>query len=289
MVADFRLREGDHVALIAPASGQRLGEEALVEKALALLAKWQLNVRIQPTYEEHSRYLSATDQSRANDLKQALTDPDIKAIFMTRGGYGCARLLPYLSSLTIPSQRYLVGFSDITTLHLAFANQPEIFCLHAPNLATLQMQSDTLTAIRNRECLYQALFANDDANFSITPLFPERNHLADWQNMPKVGGCLSLLVTSLGTAHEIDTHGKILMIEEVSEKPYVVDRMLTHLRHAGKFDNVKAIILGEMVDCDSASIQLIDILTEYFADDTFPVFITKDFGHGLVNLPWLFS
>ncbi len=280
------LKKGDKVALIAPASGQKANDIELVDKALSVLKNWGLSVILTPKLENY-RYLAASDTDRAMDLIRALTNPDIKAIFVTRGGYGCARLLPYLDSVVVPTHRYLIGFSDITTLHLYSYRWEKVINIHAPNVATQQFLGDNPSADKNRQALYNALFNGVYPSWQLTSLFTDNHHnnIDNMINTDRVGGCLSLLVSSLGTPYEINTNNKVLMIEEVCEAPYKIDRMLTHLRNAGKFDNVKAIVFGEMLHCDSTNIALADVLRDEFADDRFPVFSTDSFGHGAVNLP----
>lgn len=287
------LQRGDSVALIAPASGQKNGEDVLVEQALELLSTWGLNVVLTPRLSAQ-RYLSANDACRAQDVTEALTHPHVKAVFMTRGGYGCARLLPYIADVSLPTPRYVVGFSDITTLHLHGVQQANWQAVHAPNLATQQFLADTPAASRNREALYQALFHQQYPRFDLQPInsagiVQQRGGSMDCCMHAKVGGCLSLLVTSLGTAHELDSADKVLMIEEVGEAPYKIDRMLTHLRNAGIFQRPKAVIFGEMCGCDSPHIALSEVLAAEFADDDFPVFSTPSFGHGEVNVPWVYD
>ncbi len=291
-----QLRAGDKVALIAPASGQKKDAEDFVQQAIDLLQSWGLDVVIRPVFNRHSRYLASEDQRRAESLIAALTHPEVRAVFVTRGGYGCARLLPFLNGVKIPSWRFLVGFSDVTSLHLHFSQTPEIINLHSPNLATQGVLNSDSCALGNRQALKDALFAGELPAFSLKPLNPrakltsvdedKQNSLLDF---PKTGGCLSLLVTSLGTADEINTDDKVLMIEEVGESPYKIDRMLTHLKNAGKFQQVKAIVFGEMLNCNSPNIEILEVLSEYFNDADFPVYHCSTFGHGQVNLPWLYD
>ncbi|PIE42404.1 MAG: hypothetical protein CSA47_00885 [Gammaproteobacteria bacterium] len=289
MAVDFTLRIGDKVALVAPASGQKKTQPDWLEKSVNLLQDWGLVVELLPKFSSNIGYLSATDRLRANSLIQALSEPDIRAVFATRGGYGCARLLPYLRAIVVPTPRFLIGFSDITTLHLHFADTANVISLHAPNLSTEQLLADKQWAKDNADALHRALFGNHLPALTMMPLSGTRvdsQHRVDWHNAVYVGGCLSLLVTSLGTAHEIDTQDKILMIEEIGESPYKLDRMLTHLRNAGKFERVAAVVFGEMVNCQTATIDWHDVLINFFAGAAFPVFIHADFGHGEINLPW---
>ncbi len=282
-----RLKQGDAVALIAPASGQKRGDEHYIQQAQDILARWGLSV-IQPPQLMPQHYLSADDDCRAAALQQALRHPDIKAIFVTRGGYGCARLLPLLQNIVIPSPRWLLGFSDMTTLHLHFADKKNLTCVHAPNLATQTFLTDSPAAQRSRYALHDLLFSHKASALLPTPLFASAVSV-DLPNAPMTGGCLSLLVTSLATAHEIQTRGKILMIEEIGEAPYKIDRMLTHLKNAGKFDDVAAVVFGELTRCDSKTISAHAVIKTLLADLKAPVYSSPTFGHGELNLPWVYG
>lgn len=283
---NLTLQHGDKVALIAPASGQKSGNDYLVEQAIEQLESWGLDVVITPELSEPQRYLSASDRVRAEQLRYALTHPEVRAIFVTRGGYGAARLLSSLSDIIVPSERFLVGFSDITTLHLHFMNTPNVRSVHGVNVATESFLADSDAAADNRIALYQALFANDFPSLQLKPLYAERSQVAFKNQTAYTGGCLSLLVTSLGTPHEIDTTDKVLLIEEVGESPYKIDRMLTHLNNAGKFERIKALVFGQLVGCNMPNIAIEDVLAEWFIDADFPVFLSDEFGHGAINLPW---
>lgn len=285
-----RLQRGDVVALVAPASGQKRADLSLVTQATKLLQSWGLTVIQTPTLRP-TPYLSADDSTRSADLRHALTAPDIKAIFVTRGGYGCARLLASLTDIIVPTPRLLLGFSDITTLHLHFMGQRHLYAVHAPNLATHQFLADTVDAATNRSALQQLLFQGIRPLPTLTPLYPQVkiNDMMRLLNTPLTGGCLSLLTTSLGTAHEIQTQGKTLLIEEVGEAPYKIDRQLTHLKNAGKLDELAGLIIGDMVQCDSPSVSLQEVLQDVLSSLDCPIFHTADFGHGTLNLPWFYD
>ncbi len=289
-----RLQAGDKVALVAPASGQKPEQQCLIKQAITQLEAWGLDVVLTPAKQANAGYLSADDKTRAADLRHALTHPDIKAVLVTRGGYGCARLLTLLNGITVPSPRYLVGFSDITTLHLYFANLANVFCLHAPNVATGQFLADTPQAENNRQALKQVLFNKRFPVLNLHPVHLPANadswqNANTWQKAPVTGGCLSLLVTSLGTPHSLTTAGKTLFIEEIGEPPYKIDRLLTHLKNAGQFEHVKAVIFGELVKCDSRTVAVQTLLRDFFVEADFPVLQTAQFGHGAVNMPWSYG
>lgn len=235
---------GDCVAVVAPASGF---EPARLEEGLALLKSWDLRVLRVPDLSRPARYLSAPDEDRARELLWALNHPQVKAIFAARGGYGCARLIPFLERQFHPQPAgpspLLVGYSDITLLHL-YLDRQGFRGIHGPMMAESAIGG---LEARDREALRLLLTGSE-------PLPPVTDAqlwaIAEGDAQGTlVGGCLSLVVTSLGTAYEINTRGRILFLEEVGEAPYRVDRMLTHLRAAGKLDQAAGILLGDFMDC----------------------------------------
>lgn len=283
------LRPGDAVALIAPASGQKADEQHLIREAIALLQGWGLRVVQTPTLNTE-RYLAADDITRAAALRRALTHPDIKAIFTTRGGYGCARLLPQLTDIVVPTPRLLLGFSDITTLHLHFAEQENLYRVHAPNLATRQCLARTADGETNRQALYHALFAGKYPILTLTPLNRQaKQNDKQYLRAPLTGGCLSLTATSLGTAHQIQTTGKILLIEEIGESPYKIDRLLTHLKNTGLLHSVAGVMVADMIACDSSGIAIDALLPTLLSEIDCPLWRCTGIGHGTVNLPWLYD
>lgn len=287
------LKPSDKVALIAPASGQKTGQENLITTALKRLDDWGVRVVQHPVLAppvKPMQYLASSDSARTQSLLAALTAPDIKAIFVTRGGYGCARLIPYLNAVVVPSPRFLVGFSDVTTLHLHFSATKNLHCVHAVNLATQQFLAETKDAKKNREALHDCLFNGKTSSLLLSRLSDGKSiEKPILPNVPMTGGCLSLLVASLGTSYELDTAGKVLMIEEVGETPYKLDRLLTQLKLAGKFAEVEAVIIGSLSHCDSAGILAEDVVREIFSDVNSPVYCSPTFGHGTLNLPWHYS
>ncbi len=283
----LKLKKGDAVALIAPASGQKPDQDYLVDAAVETLTQWGLDVIQQPEIKAH-RYLAAGDALRAQSLIQALTDPDIKAVFVSRGGYGCARLMPYLQALSIPSPRLLIGFSDICSLHLRFQDQDNLYRVHACNIATEQFLGDSEASHSNRQALHDLLFFGVLPDYSLSPLYAAEKRALDFA-LPKTGGCLSLLVSALGTDYAMDSDNKIVMLEEVAEAPYRIDRMLTQLKQAGQFDRAAGVVLGDWVNCNSPQIACCDVIAEVLSELDCPVYTGAKFGHGALNLPWVYG
>lgn len=277
----MKLKRGDAVAVVAPASPQIRGEEGLVEKAIEVIHSWGLRVVDRPNLELRHFYLAGSDDVRAEALNRVLSNPEIRGIFVTRGGYGCARLIPYLKPQEwSPQKKIFVGLSDVTTLLLYLKHVTKIQLFHGPALATQQFLT-LPEATQTQDSLYQHLFKTPEPvglSFLKPGIFPRAS---------VVGGCLTLVTSSLGTSYEIKTRGHILFLEEVKEAPYRIDRMLMQLKLSGKFQGIHGIIFGTMEGCLGDKGELWDVLIDFFKDADFPVAYQYPSGHGpmCVTLP----
>ena len=189
--------------------------------------------------------MSGTGAIRAADINAAFADPSIKGIICTRGGYGFHRILPLLDWKTIKKNPKLFGgYSDVTAMLNALNQICGMESYHMQMVGAWGDGLDEYTAPFVKSILFgePVEFVNPEGS-PITTIVPGK------AKGRLCGGNLSLLAASLGTPYEIDTKGKILFIEEVGERPYKVDGMLTHLRNAGKFDDAAGIILGGFTDC----------------------------------------
>ncbi|MDO6461575.1 LD-carboxypeptidase [Granulosicoccaceae sp. 1_MG-2023] len=275
----FALSPGDTVALIAPSGAQSSAQAELPAQAAALLASWDLQVRDLSASARHL-YLAGDDEARGAALCEALTDPQIRGIFCTRGGYGAPRLLPLIRRGMVPSPRLLCGFSDITVLLQACeARLPAVLPVHGPNLATPGLLGADADATANRERLRQLVFGT--AAVIDMPLEVIRAGEAD---APLTGGCLSLIAHLLGTPLEPDFRGKVLFLEDVGEKPYVIDRLLTQLRLAGKFNRLAGLVFGDMQGCSDGVNPLAQVIADCLGPVPFPVLFGLPAGHGPRNL-----
>jgi muramoyltetrapeptide carboxypeptidase len=246
MIIPKKLQHGDTIAIIAT-SGAVVQEKLCA--GVEILQGWGLRVRVFPSCRATHEYLAGDDTTRLADIHTAFADPQIKAIFAARGGYGSARLLPHIDfALIRQNPKIFAGFSDITALHIAFNQHANLVTYHAPMPAadlpladkkTLKILKMTLfesTKPRESAVLGQS-FEGVRGNFFKS--FPEKNPLT------LTGGNLSVLTASLGTPFEIDTRGKFLFMEETNEPPYRVDRMLVQLKQAGKLDDAAGFLLGD--------------------------------------------
>jgi muramoyltetrapeptide carboxypeptidase len=287
LVRPPRLQPGDTVALLSPASPPHPASQ--VDRARAVLAGLGLRVRLGKHASSRLGYLAGTDAQRAGDLQAALLDPKIKAIFCTRGGYGCARLLEKLDlSAARRHPKILVGFSDVTSLHLAWQAQGLVsFWGPMPGVAP------GLNAFSLRH-LQKALM-------SAAPLgqVPVRPSAAQTLRPGKAegvltGGTLTLLATSLGTPYAFNARGCIVFMEDEGEEPYKVDRLLTQLLAAGRLKNAAGIVLGiftgkrPKVFPARRSWSLQEVLADRLRPLRIPVFSGLSLGHipNQITLPY---
>ncbi|MGH9718858.1 MAG: S66 peptidase family protein, partial [Bryobacteraceae bacterium] len=190
-------------------------------------------------------------EERLDDLHAMFRDPDVRAVFAIRGGYGAAQLLDRIDyKLIRGNPKIFLGYSDITALHLAIQKRAGLVTFHGP--VTLSRFSE-YTQKHFRRALFEAKplgkLTNPPDSNPLRPAHTFRTVRPGTARGPLVGGNLTLISTTMGTPFEIETRGRILFLEDVDEQPYSVDRMLTQLRLAGKFDGVAGVVFGECNNC----------------------------------------
>lgn len=275
-----KLRRGDRIGVIAPAG---CVEPDALFKGIEAIRKQGYEVEWPSRILDSKGYLAGDERNRADDLINFFDREDIKAIFCARGGFGSAQLLPYLiGSDFLPIPKIFAGYSDITILLNWLNNQFGIVTFHAPMVA---MEMAHGLSDRTEEAFWGLLTGE-------TP--PWRVELGEVIRSGKVegemvGGCLSVVVTTLGTPYEIETNGKLLFLEDIGERPYRIERMLTHLRMAGKLDHLAGLVFGEFTNCESeGSRTVLQIIREMFAQTPYPVVTGMPAGHGKehITLPF---
>lgn len=191
-------------------------------------------------------YFAGPPEVRLRDLHHAFADDEVGAIFSTRGGYGSNYMLDGLDlDLIAEGAKPFLGSSDLTALQLWLLDQIQMPAFHGPMLSADFAREDGVHLASLRAAL-----AGD--TYTVGAAEGMRTLHAGRARGTLYGGCLSILVAMLGTPYEPQTEGKLLFIEDVSAKPYQIDRMLWQLREAGKLDGVRGIVFGEMLDCVSA-------------------------------------
>jgi muramoyltetrapeptide carboxypeptidase len=233
------LRQGDKIGLIAPASS--FNREAFLRGCDRLRQMGYEPVYSQDIFDRDI-YFAGPAERRTQELHQYWQRDDIAALVCVRGGYGSNYLLEKLDySLFAARPKILVGCSDITSLLTAISDRTGLVGFHGPMVA-----KDIADGTFDESSWQNAL--QGAANWTVPTTGVEV--LQSGKASGRLyGGCLSMLVASLGTPFEIQTEGSILFIEDVAEKPYRIDRMLMQLRLAGKLDGVRSFVFGEMLDC----------------------------------------
>jgi muramoyltetrapeptide carboxypeptidase len=267
-----RLKPADRVAIVAPAGPF---DRDSFEAGFETLARRYEPV-FQPDLSDRLRYLAGADARRLRELRSALQDDRVRAVFCARGGYGSARLLRGLGDLQGLPPRALVGFSDITSLHLAWLAQGRS-TLHGPVVTQLGR-----LATESVERLWECLESDDPP----APLTASRLVTRGVAEGPLVGGNLSTLTRLLGTPFFPDVTGALLLVEDVGERPYRLDRMWTHLDLAGVFQRVRGLVIGEFTNCaeSNADYSAEQVVDELARATGLPCAAGFRIGHGEVNL-----
>ena len=263
-----RLRAGATVGLVTPASNVPENEDLLA--AMDLVRSLGFEAKAAPNLRRRKQYLAGSDQQRADDLNGMFADDEVDAIFCVRGGYGSGRLLRDLDYRTIANNpKILMGYSDITAILNAIHVKTGMVTYHGPiagdnfssytyeQFQRILMEPRQVTRIAQPPAFVQKPGVVERKN-RLTPIVPGR------AEGKLIGGNLSLLVTLLGTPYEPDFDGAILFMEDVSEPPYSVDRMLTHLWLTGHLEQTAGIVFGKFTDddYDSNTLSMEQVLRE---------------------------
>ncbi|WP_346539059.1 LD-carboxypeptidase [Micromonospora sp. DPT] len=274
------LRPGDTVMLVSP-SGPTRPER--VARGVELLTGWGLRPVLAPNAYARRGYLAGDDALRAADLNTAFADPEVRGVICTRGGYGAQRVVDLIDMAAVRRDpKVVAGFSDITALQFALWRGARLAGVHGPGAAWL----DERLPLRSAESLHAALMTTEPVTVAATPdeeTFAVR--VPGRAVGPLLGGNLCLITASIGTPDMPDLTGAVLLIEEVQEPPYKVDRMLTHLRRAGVLDGVAGVAVGQFTECaDGWDTTVTDVLTECLGDLGVPVLGGLPVGHGVGQL-----
>lgn len=267
-----RLRRGDSIGLVAPA-GSWSTEKFL--QGVRIVDELGFQVKIPAGLEMQEHYLAGTDRHRAALFHAVWRDPDIKAVLAVRGGYGSLRLLPSIDfDLIRNCPKLFIGFSDITFLHQAIAGRTGLATLHGPMLTTLA-DSDR-ESVRTLFSTLSSGICEPIGGGSIEVLKAGTGRGA------LRGGNLTCAVHLLATPFEIPWQGALVVLEDVGESPYRIDRMLTQLQLAGRFEGIGGLLLGSFHNCGDEELIWSRVL-ELFADAPFPIWANLPFGHGSAN------
>lgn len=281
-----RLRQGDTVGLIAPAGFS--DDEMDVEQVKATITAMGLVPRVGRYVTARFGYLAGTDRQRAEDLNAMYADDAVRAVFTLRGGWGCARILPHIDwKLVREHPKLLIGFSDVTALHLAFAARAGFPTIHGPNAANSwrEISWNSLWALAFQGATPE--FRNPDPA-GLDPLLQDR-----WRTTTirpgkaegrLIGGNLSVLAALVGTPWLPDFDDAILFLEDTGEQEYRIDRMMTQLALAGILGKVAGVAFGQCTCCtsnipDYSGFTVAQVLYQHLAPLGIPAFHGANIGH----------
>lgn len=283
----IKLKKGDIVDIVAPAS---LSDSKELHNAYKEIKKWGLIPRSFIDFDASHPFHSDEDEFRFQDLKRALLAPDSKLIWCLRGGYGSARLLDRLSRVKKPvRKKLLVGYSDITALHAFFNQKWGWETIHGPTISSFSNKTLSKKSLNE---LKEILFVpKTKFDFVLHPLNDAAKNLKTKIEGKIVGGNLATVQTLLATKYQLSTKNKILVLEDVNERGYHIDRMLLQLSMSGMLKGCKAIIFGEFtLGTEPNGQNYVELALDRFAvEHKIPVFRSSEFGHGKINRPLLLN
>ena len=272
------LKQGSVVGITCP-SGYVSADR--VAYAIKVLEKWGFKVKLGKTIGTEHFYFSGTDAERLSDLQQMMDDPAVDAILMGRGGYGMSRIIDDLNFVAfLEKPKWICGFSDITVLHNHLQVWYGIPSLHSPMCGAFKPETENEAYLES----FRTVLTGGSLHYDI-PWSPfNRNGTAE---AILTGGNLAILAHLTGSISEVDTTGKILFIEDIGEYLYNADRMLLNLKRAGKFDDLKALVVGsftDMQDTERPFGQTIEeIIWDKVKEYNYPVCFNFPVGHQDIN------
>jgi muramoyltetrapeptide carboxypeptidase len=285
IIKPAKLSKSDTLALVTP--GSYITEDEL-QQSMDNLQQLGFNAVYSNKLLLQNGYFSATDAERANDLMGMFKRKDVNGIVCARGGYGCARILPLLDYDVIKSNpKVLIGYSDVTALHLGIFKKTGLITFHGPvgtstfNDFTKEYFDKVLLNPQKDTLLINSTNVEDENIYGVTTLVNGEGEGI------LTGGNLSIVVSLIGTEFDIETKNKIIFLEEIGEEPYRIDRMLTQMIQAGKFDNAAGVAMGIFRNCESKldnpsfekSLTLMEVLQDRLGNLKIPVVYGMSFGH----------
>ena len=293
MIFPEPLKKGDNVFLFCPSSP--IIPEEDIEKCKKIIIDLGFNPVIgKSLYENYGGYMAGKAEIRIEDLHEAFSRKDIKGIFCVKGGYSASQLLDKIDYELIKNNpKVFVGYSDVTNLHIVFNQKCNLGTYHGPMVKSNMIndfndytKTSFFEAMEKNETKYE-----EPENMPLS-ILTEVNAPSENISGVLTGGNMAIIVTTLGTQYEIDTKGKILFLEDVDEEIGSLNRMLTHLKYAGKFSDCKAVVFGNFVACkntytkENQHYELLELLKDFFADYDKPVIYGMESGH---KKPYMFT
>lgn len=257
----------------------------VIDNGAATLRSWGHHVTIAPHAKDHYGRFAASPEDRANDIIEALEDKNVDLLWCSRGGYGTMQILDKIPvDLIAQANKPIVGFSDVTALH-ALWQKAGVRSLHAPMMKHLADDPTHRSTRTLRELV---------AYYESKHSWPEKHNMLfvkgwEGETLPAfVGGNLAVMTGLHGTPYDFDYSGKILVIEEIGEAPYKIDRMLQQLRLMGVFNQIRGMVCGHFTDCPedpTMPLKLWDNVRHMGESHGLTVWMGQPIGHELENYP----
>jgi len=267
------IQKGDTIGLVAPAG---IWDEELFRQGIRILSDFGFKVKFPRNFARREKYLAGSDAYRTEIFHDMWRDPEVAAILAVRGGYGCLRILSDIDYDLIKAHpKPFIGFSDITALLNAIFAKTGLVTFHGPMLTTLGKS--------NRQSI--SSFFHTLTHGSCPPLKSKSLEILKPGNCrgTLIGGNLTTLNHLVSTPYEVSWQNKIIFLEDIGEAPYRIDRLLTHLVMADRFQGITGLLLGSFTDC--GDVELIwERVMELFQDENFPIWVNCPFGHDQENM-----
>lgn len=278
MLKPTYLKKGDCIGIISLASSPSKEE---VEKGILFLKEQGFKVRLGTYYDKKNGYLAGKDEERVKDLHDMFLDKNIKAVFCTRGGYGCSRLSEKINfELISKHPKIFMGYSDITYLHVLLNEKCQLVTFHGP-----MMQPEF-----SQECLDESTKNALDVLMGKKeweiPMKKTKTIVPGLAEGILIGGNLTVFMSTFGTDDEPNLDGKIVFFEDIKEDPYKVDRMLNQFYLSQKWKNVSGFLLGSFTDCEATTnhgVLVEEVLENYFKKMNKPTIAQLPIGHSIPN------
>jgi muramoyltetrapeptide carboxypeptidase len=279
MIRPKPLKKGDKIGLIAASSPI---PQDRIDPSIKAMEDLGFQVILGESCRGCHGFLSGSDDLRAKDINSMFEDKSIRGIFAIRGGYGASRLLDMLDYKMIKKNpKVFAGYSDVTAIHNVLNQKCKLITFHTP-----MASSELYKGVDNYTMNYfkKNIFSDQTLGILKNPPGQEIKTLVKGKAKGRlVGGNLSLVASSMGTAYEINTKGKILFLEDVGEYPYKIDRMLLQLKQCGKFNDAVGIILGAWTECkaneNDNSLSLMEVFEELIKTENKPTIYNLACGH----------
>lgn len=280
------LKAGSTIGIVAPASW--VCDDSKIDEGISVLKSMGFNAVEGKSMRRKKGYLAGDDYERASDINDFFRMKDIDGIICLRGGYGSLRILDKLDyKLIKDNPKVFVGYSDITAIHAAIGKLCSMVTFHGPMVYRgFSLDMDEYTKESFLKCVASPLPIGEIKN---PPEYGDIKVLYKGEAYGRLtGGNLATIVSTIGTPYEIDTANSILLLEDIDEQPYKIDRMLTQLLLSGKLKNCAGIVLGQWTDCDpkdeDKSMSLMEVFEDRLLQLKIPILYNLPFGHGKPKL-----